>query len=100
MQSDAILFGPMAENDLVGAGRGRQRADRTRPDRKHESFRTGPEILPEVQSEEGKWSRKPGQMRKQEKNKAEAGEAVGKLKATVPGPARNRYRLSPQLQLR
>ena len=32
-----LLFGPMAENDLVGAGRGRQRADRTGPDRKYAS---------------------------------------------------------------
>ena len=100
MQSDANpLFGPMAEIDLVGAGRGRQRADRTGPDRKYASFEIGPKILPEVQANADKWSGKSGQMKKSDK-KAEAGEAEGTLKAPVPGPARNRYRLSPQLRLR
>ena len=97
MQSDAYLFGPMAEIDLVGAGRGRRRADRTGPDRKYASFGIGPEILPEVQSNADRWSGKPGKTNKPDR-KAEAGEAAGTLKAPVPGPALNRYRLSPQLR--
>ena len=45
-----LLFGPLAEEGLVGAGRGRQRADQTGPDRRTENFGIGPEIQPEVRA--------------------------------------------------
>ena len=43
-----LLFGPLAEEGLVGAGRNRSQADQTGPDRRSANFCIGPEILPEV----------------------------------------------------
>ena len=39
-----FLFGPLAEEGLVGAGRNRSEADQTGPDRRSADFCIGPEI--------------------------------------------------------